>query len=89
VQVLLHATGRFLDAGHLDIALDANPVEIRRVVMPTEHGQTQHRQRVAVREWLRTIFEGVPDDLRRRIVLENPCLFFGLDSDRAITPTPA
>lgn len=41
------------------------------------------------REWLQTIFAGVPDELRRRIVLENPCRFFGLDADRPITPTPA
>ncbi len=40
------------------------------------------------RDWLQTIFEGVPEELRRRILLENPCRFFGLDPDRAITPTP-
>ena len=41
------------------------------------------------REWLGTIFEGVPDDLRRRILVENPCRFFGLDPEGEITPTPA
>ena len=40
------------------------------------------------REWLETIFEGVPAELRRRILVENPCRFFGLEPDRAITPTP-
>jgi predicted TIM-barrel fold metal-dependent hydrolase len=40
-------------------------------------------------EWLQTIFEDVPEELRRRVLLENPCRFFGLDPDRAITPTPA
>jgi len=39
-------------------------------------------------EWLRTIFEGVPEELRRRILVENPCRFFGSTPDRAITPTP-
>ena len=40
------------------------------------------------REWLGRMFDGVPEGLRRRIVLENPCRFFGLDPGRAITPTP-
>jgi predicted TIM-barrel fold metal-dependent hydrolase len=41
------------------------------------------------REWVETIFEGVAQELRRRILVENPCRFFGLDPDRAITPTPS
>src|SRR5262245_59606021 len=41
------------------------------------------------REWLETIFAGVPEALRRRIVVDNPCGFFGLDADRALTSTPA
>jgi predicted TIM-barrel fold metal-dependent hydrolase len=40
------------------------------------------------REWLRAIFDDVPDPLRRRILVENPCRFFGLDLEREITPTP-
>ena len=39
------------------------------------------------RTWLDTIFAGVPDSMRRRILVENPCRFFGLDQDRALTPT--
>jgi predicted TIM-barrel fold metal-dependent hydrolase len=41
------------------------------------------------REWLETIFDGVEEELRRRILVENPCRFFGLDPARALTPTPA
>jgi predicted TIM-barrel fold metal-dependent hydrolase len=40
------------------------------------------------REWLATIFAGVSPELRRRILVENPCRFFGLDAERNITPTP-
>jgi predicted TIM-barrel fold metal-dependent hydrolase len=41
------------------------------------------------REWLGTIFADVPAALRRRILVENPCRFFGLDPERDLTPTPA
>jgi uncharacterized protein len=40
------------------------------------------------REYLRTAFQGVPDSLRRLILVENPCRFFGLDATREITRTP-
>jgi uncharacterized protein len=40
------------------------------------------------REWLETIFEGVPADLRTRILLDNPCRFWGLDREQELTPTP-
>lgn len=40
------------------------------------------------REWLEIIFEGVPADLRRKILLENPAEFFGLNLGKPITPTP-
>jgi len=40
------------------------------------------------REWLREMFDGVPEELRRRILVENACRFFGLDPEREITPTP-
>jgi uncharacterized protein len=40
------------------------------------------------REWLETIFEGVPADLRARILLDNPCRFWGLDREQELTPTP-
>jgi predicted TIM-barrel fold metal-dependent hydrolase len=40
------------------------------------------------REWLQIIFDEVPAGLRRRILLENPAEFFGLDLDRPITATP-
>jgi hypothetical protein len=34
------------------------------------------------------MFAGVPEELRRRIVVENACRFFGLDAERSLTPTP-
>jgi uncharacterized protein len=40
------------------------------------------------REWLETIFEGVPADVRTRILLDNPCRFWGLDREQELTPTP-
>jgi predicted TIM-barrel fold metal-dependent hydrolase len=33
-------------------------------------------------------FEGVPDDERRQILVQNPCDLFGLDPDHELTPTP-
>jgi predicted TIM-barrel fold metal-dependent hydrolase len=38
--------------------------------------------------WLDEIFEGCPDEVRRRVLIENPCAFFGLDPDAELTPTP-
>jgi uncharacterized protein len=40
------------------------------------------------RAWLDRIFGEVPDDLRRKILLENPANFFGLDTNADITDTP-
>ena len=39
-------------------------------------------------KWLSIIFEGVPDEVRRRVLVENPCEFFGLDPKAELTPTP-
>jgi predicted TIM-barrel fold metal-dependent hydrolase len=38
--------------------------------------------------WLDEIFAGCPDEVRRRVLIENPCAFFGLDPDAELTPTP-
>jgi predicted TIM-barrel fold metal-dependent hydrolase len=40
------------------------------------------------RYWLDVIFDDVPLSLRRKIMLENPAHFFGLDLDADITETP-
>ncbi len=40
-------------------------------------------------EWLRRIFDGVPDTVRRQVLLENPARFFDLDLEAPITPTPS
>ena len=40
------------------------------------------------RTWLGRIFEGVPEDLERKILVETPCKFFNLDPTKAITETP-
>ena len=40
------------------------------------------------REWLEIIFGDVPAGLRRRILLENPIEFFGLDATASLTETP-
>jgi predicted TIM-barrel fold metal-dependent hydrolase len=41
------------------------------------------------KRWLDIIFDGVPDGVRRKILVENPCQFFGLDPTAELTPTPA
>jgi uncharacterized protein len=38
--------------------------------------------------WLDDIFDGVEPELRRRILAGNPCAFWGLDPEAALTPTP-
>jgi len=40
------------------------------------------------RRWLDVIFEDVPDDVRRKILVENPCMLYGLDPNKPITETP-
>lgn len=40
------------------------------------------------RRWLAVIFEGAPEDLRRKVLVETPCSFFGLDPQRELTATP-
>jgi predicted TIM-barrel fold metal-dependent hydrolase len=40
------------------------------------------------RTWLDTIFGDAPPALRRRILVDNPCRFFGLAPDAPLTPTP-
>jgi predicted TIM-barrel fold metal-dependent hydrolase len=39
--------------------------------------------------WLNEIFDGSPPDVRRKVLVETPCRFFGLDQQGALTPTPA
>jgi predicted TIM-barrel fold metal-dependent hydrolase len=82
-------------ARHFHFGIVRDPVALRmRDLLPAErlmwgsdfpHSVTSFPRS---REWLETIFDGVPEELRRRILVENPCRFFGLDPDRPLTPTP-
>jgi len=38
--------------------------------------------------WLDEIFAGAPDDIRRRILRDNPCAYWGLDEEAELTATP-
>jgi predicted TIM-barrel fold metal-dependent hydrolase len=40
------------------------------------------------RGWLDIIFEGVPETTRRKILVDTPAAFFGLDLSKELTPTP-
>jgi predicted TIM-barrel fold metal-dependent hydrolase len=40
-------------------------------------------------QYLKEAFEGIPDDLKRKILVENICAHIGLDPQADITPTPA
>jgi predicted TIM-barrel fold metal-dependent hydrolase len=40
-------------------------------------------------EILEDLFEDVPAAERRRVLVENPCRFFGLDPNQELTPTPS
>ncbi len=39
--------------------------------------------------WLEVIFEGVPEALRRKVLVDTPCAYFGLDAQADLTPTPS
>ncbi len=39
--------------------------------------------------WLDEIFEGCPAAIRRKVLVDTPCAFFGLDPAAELTPTPA
>ena len=40
------------------------------------------------RKWLDVIFDGVPDNVKRKILLENPAMLYDLDLGKPITETP-
>ena len=40
-------------------------------------------------KWLNIIFDGVPENVKRKILLENPAMLYGLDLTKPITETPA
>jgi predicted TIM-barrel fold metal-dependent hydrolase len=40
------------------------------------------------RETLDDLFEGVPEEERRQVLVDNVCDFFGLDPHKELTPTP-
>jgi predicted TIM-barrel fold metal-dependent hydrolase len=40
------------------------------------------------RDWIEDLFEGVPDDVRHQVLVENVCEFFGLDPNAEVSATP-
>jgi predicted TIM-barrel fold metal-dependent hydrolase len=63
-------------------------VPVDRLMFGTDfpHSVTSYPE---TEKWLDVIFDGVPDDVRRMVLVETPCAFFGLDPAAALTPTPA
>jgi len=41
------------------------------------------------RAWIEEIFAPCTDEERHKVLVENPCRYFGLDADADLTPTPA
>jgi predicted TIM-barrel fold metal-dependent hydrolase len=41
------------------------------------------------REWLDEVFKGAPNELRRKVLVDTPVRYFGLDTKKALTPTPS
>lgn len=82
-------------ARHLWFGIVRDPVAMRmRDLLPVErlmwgsdfpHSVTSFPES---RRWLNDIFDGVEPELRRRILAENPCAFWGLDPEADLTPTP-
>jgi predicted TIM-barrel fold metal-dependent hydrolase len=40
------------------------------------------------RDWIEDLFEGVPEDERRKVLVDNVADFYGLDKTAELTPTP-
>ena len=40
------------------------------------------------KEFMSEIFLGVPEEEKRKVLLDNPCKFYGLDPEKELTPTP-
>ena len=40
------------------------------------------------RRWLDDIFRGCPEGVRRKVLVENPCRYFGLDPEAKLPDTP-
>ena len=40
------------------------------------------------RAWIEDIFAACTAEERRKVLVENPCRYFGLDPDADLTPTP-
>ena len=80
---------------HLYFGIVRDPVALRmRDLLPMDrimwgsdfpHSVTSFPE---TRRWLDEIFAGVPDAMRRQVLVETPCAFWGLDADAALTPTP-
>ncbi|MEE9284857.1 MAG: amidohydrolase family protein [Dehalococcoidia bacterium] len=80
---------------HILFGIVRDPMALRlRDFLPAENLMwgSDHPHSVATfprsRETLADIFDGVSEELKRKILLENPAEFFGLDLDKPITPTP-
>ena len=80
---------------HLRFGIVRDPLALKmRDFLPAEdlmwgsdfpHSVTSYPR---TREWLDIIFEDAPADLRRKILLDNPVEFFGLDPTAPLTETP-
>ncbi len=80
---------------HLRFGIIRDPMALKmRDLIPAEdlmwgsdfpHSVTSYPR---TREWLDIIFEDVPAELRRKILLDNPVEFFGLDPAAELTETP-
>jgi predicted TIM-barrel fold metal-dependent hydrolase len=40
------------------------------------------------RQWIEKVFAGAPAELRRRVLVDTPVRYFGLDANKELTPTP-
>lgn len=82
-------------ARHFSFGIVRDPLALKmRDLLPVEHlmwgsdfphSVTSYPES---RRWLADIFDGVDDGLRRRVLVDNPCAFWGLDPGATLTPTP-
>ena len=62
-------------------------LDVNRLMWSSDfpHGVTSFPES---KKWIDIIFEGAPEDVKRKMLVDNVAKFFGLDTTKAITETP-
>jgi predicted TIM-barrel fold metal-dependent hydrolase len=80
-----HIYCSFIRDPQISLMQDLLPMDNLMFGSDFPHGVTSYPE---TDKWLERTFGGWPDALRRKILVETPAAFFGLDATRELTPTP-